>query len=266
MTDTKPGRDYRVRTDCRLCGGPLATRLALGNTPLANELVDRQDAEQDTFPLYLAQCAICQHVQLPVVVNPERLFQRGYVYQSGTSPEFVKYLQAFARDVQPARAGGFVLEVASNDGCLLAEYQRLGFSVLGIDPAHNAADVAEARRVPTIRAFFGHATLANWNLAGRKADLVIALNVMAHIDDLSDVLIGICALLSDDGKFVMEVGYLPDMISRGVWRVCYHEHLSYHHIAPLVNFFASHGLEIVDAHRVPTQGGSIRVFSQRAHS
>ena len=263
MTDTNSGRDYRVRTDCRLCGGPIATRLALGNTPLANELTERQDTEQDTFPLYLAQCTDCQHVQLPVVVNPQRLFQRDYVYQSGTSAVFVKHLQELARDVQP-RAGGFVVEIGSNDGTLLSEYQRLGFSVLGVDPASNAADVAEARRVPTIRAFFGRATLANWNLAGRKADLVVALNVFAHADDLNDIAAGVAMLLADDGEFVIECGYLPDLVKRGIYRTIYHEHLSYWHAAPMFSFLMTHGLHLYDAERVPTQGGSMRYYASRA--
>ncbi len=262
LTGEFPGRDYHVRLSCRLCGGGLRPVLDLGRTPLANELPDRQDAEQDMFPLYLSQCVDCQHVQLPVVVNPQRLFHADYVYRSGTSPAFVKHLREFAREVQPARPGGFVVEVGSNDGTLLAEYQRFGHSVLGVDPSRGAADAAEAIRVPTIRAFFGRATLANWNLAGRKADLVVALNVFAHADDLGDIADGAWALLSDDGVFAVEVGYLPDMIARGVYRVCYHEHLSYHALRPLVSFLSRHGLWAFDAYRVPTQGGSIRLLAQ----
>jgi hypothetical protein len=249
-------RNYAIRQSCRLCSGLLAEQLDLGSTPLANELLTHTDKPQDTFPLYLSRCCVCGHVQLPVVVNPQRLFAN-YVYRSNTSPVFVKHLEAFARDVQP-KAGGFVVEIGSNDGTLLAEYKRRGFEVLGIDPAKNIADIAESRGVPTIRAFFGRATLANWNLVGRKADLVIALNVFAHADDLGEIADGVRELLADNGTFVFEVGYLPDMIERGVYRVIYHEHLSYHHVRPLQSFLLKHGLHMYDAERVATQGGSIR--------
>lgn len=248
-------KDYRIRFDCRLCGGQLKEVLDLGETTLANEL-PTEPCKQDTFPLYLAQCTSCDHVQLPVVVRPDRLF-REYVYQSSTSPVFVRHLEKFAEDIQP-KPGGFVVEIGSNDGTLLADYKRRGFEVLGIDPARNIADIAESRGVPTIRAFFGKETLANWNLMGRKADLIIALNVFAHADDLAGIADGVAALLADDGEFVFECGYLPDMIAKGVYSTIYHEHLSYHHIGPMRRFLRAHGLYLYDAQRVPTQGGSMR--------
>lgn len=259
MIDQVP--NYRIRFDCRLCGGILAEQLDLGETPLANELLTHTDKPQDTFPLYLSRCTVCNHVQLPVVVNPQRLFAN-YVYQSSTSPVFVKHLEDFARDVQP-KPGGFVVEIGSNDGTLLAEYKRKGFEVLGIDPANNIAEIAEARGVPTIRAFFGRATLANWHLTGRKADLVIALNVFAHSDELSDIAQGVSELLSDDGEFVVECGYLPDMIQRGVYSVIYHEHLAYWHAGAMFSFLMAHGLHLYDAERVNTQGGSMRYYASK---
>ncbi len=252
--------DFRVRPDCRLCGGPVREVLRLPDTPLANELSLTSDPGQDVFPLYLSRCDSCGHVQLPVVVNPDRLF-RHYVYRSGTSGLFVKHLHDFARDVA-VPPGSLVVEIGSNDGTLLAEYARLGSEVVGVDPAENIADIAERENgVPTIRAFFGKETLDHPLLAGRKADLVVANNVFAHADDLSGILDGIHAVLAEDGRFVFEVGYLCDVVSRGLYRVVYHEHVSYHHLGPLQGFLARHGLFLYDAVRVSTQGGSIRCFA-----
>lgn len=250
--------DFLVRTDCRLCGGTLTKVLDLGFTPLANELPPQPVyGGQDRFPLFLSRCNLCGHVQLPVVVNPLRLFS-SYVYRSGTAPEFVKHLHQFAHDVQP-RPGGFVVEIGSNDGTLLAEYKRLGFEVLGVDPAQNIANIAEIEnRVPTIRGFFSKRTLNNWALVGRKADLIVGLNVFAHADDLLGIVEGVAELLADDGLFVFEVGYLPDVIAKGLYRVVYHEHLSYHHLTPLLGLFRRAGLELFHAERIGTQGGSIR--------
>ncbi len=254
--------DYRERTTCRLCGGGLTRVLDLPRTPLANELTKRPDPEQDTFPLYLARCVDCTHVQLPVVVNPVRLF-RNYVYQSSTSPVFFRHLEDFARDVKPVRSGGFVFEIGSNDGTLLSQYKALGYHVLGCDPAKNIADIAEELGVPTLHQFFGRHTLANWSFHNRKPDLILALNVFAHADGLGEIAECVSELLADDGQFVIECGYLPDMISHGVFRVVYHEHLSYWHIGPMFSFLKAHGLHLYDAHRVPTQGGSMRYFASK---
>jgi len=255
-------KDYTIRNNCRLCSGLLTEVLDLGETCLANELpVAPIEGGQDKFPLYLSRCTVCGHVQLPVVVNPERLF-RDYVYRSGTSPVFVKHLKDFARDVQP-RAGGFVVEIGSNDGTLLAEYKRLGFEVLGIDPAQNIANIAELEnKVPTVRDFFtAELVRKNWNLVGRKADLIVANNVFAHADDLFGIVEGVAELLADGGQFVFEVGYLPDVIANGLYRCLYHEHLSVHHLRPLQSFLRTHGLRMYDAERVNTQGGSVRVYA-----
>ncbi len=253
--------DFHERADCRLCGGALTRVLELPDTPLANELLTAP-GPQDVFPLHLSRCDGCGHVQLPVVVDPRRLFAH-YVYQSATSPVFVKHLQDFARDVRP-KPGGFVFEIGSNDGTLLAEYKAAGFEVLGCDPAANIAGIAELKnKVPTLRQFFSRTTLQNWHLAERKADLIVALNVFAHADDLHEIAAGVSALLADDGEFVIECGYLPDMIARGVYRVVYHEHLSYHSIRPMLMFLRRHGLHLYDAQPVATQGGSMRYYASK---
>lgn len=251
---------YNIRRTCRLCeSSDLHEVLDLGYTPLANELHDTAEAAQaqETFPLYLVQCGACEHVQLPVIIEPERLFAH-YVYESGTA--FGAHLDAFARSV-PTRPGSFVVEIGSNDGTLLAKYKARGCEVLGIDPASNIADIAEVKNgVPTVREFFSKHTLGNWNLSGRKANLILALNVFAHADDLRGIADGVYALLADGGSFVFEVGYLPTMLDRSIYRTIYHEHLSYHHLEPLKAFFERSGLRLYYSHPIDTQGGSVRGY------
>lgn len=251
---------YHIRQTCRLCNSSdLREILDLGYTPLANELcaTAEEARAQELFPLYLVKCGACEHVQLPVVVNPERLFL-DYVYESGTA--FNNHLESFAKAI-PSRPGAFIVEIGSNDGTLLAKYKAKGCEVLGIDPANNIAEIAETRNgVPTIREFFSKKTLGNWNLNGRKADLILALNVFAHADDLRGIADGVHALLADGGSFIFEVGYLPAMLDRRIYRTIYHEHLSYHHLEPLKSFFERSGLRLYYSQPVSTQGGSVRGF------
>ena len=92
-------RDYYFeRWDCRICGVTLPEKrlIDFGETPLANEFRDAPTAPEDVerFPLYLQQCEGCGHVQLPVVVDPLRLFS-SYCYVSGTSPVFVEHFRGF---------------------------------------------------------------------------------------------------------------------------------------------------------------------------
>ncbi len=256
------GLSYHERDDCRLCGwGILLPVLELPPTPPANELTAETAPPSDLFPLRLAQCQACCHVQLPVVVDPSRLFTN-YHYVSGTSPVFRKHLAQQALSIQP-KSQGLVLEIGSNDGTLLNEFKQLGHRVLGIDPAQNLAAEANRQGLTTLPEFFGAALAMRILRDHGPADLVVANNVFAHADDLEGIARGVELLLSSHGRFVFEVGYLPAVLRGGYFDTVYHEHLSYHHLAPLRGFFHRLGMRLYDADYVDSQGGSIRCFVMR---
>src|SRR5688572_25953260 len=134
--------DYHIRTTCRLCASPqLETLLTLPDTPLANEYQKQPECAydavprcQDRFPLYLVGCLDCGHVQLPVVVDPKRLFPPSYPYQSGTSAVFREHLEGIADWVREHHRYQRVLEIASNDGTLLCMMAKRGNPCVGVDP------------------------------------------------------------------------------------------------------------------------------------
>lgn len=255
------GVSFRVREDCRLCGERRLTKvLELPPTPLANEFPSSPGKAQDEFPLWLAQCAGCGHVQLPVVVDPERLF-REYVYVSGTSPVFVDHFRRYAAECQQhLDPGDLVVEIGSNDGTLLRFFKEGGQRVLGVDPAVQIALRATAEGIDTWPAFFNAKTAEAILDAHGPAKLVVANNVFAHADDLAGIVRGVRKILRPDGAFVFEVSYLPDVIRGTLFDTIYHEHLAFHSVEPLVGFFRQFGMSLVGARRVPTHGGSVRVM------
>jgi SAM-dependent methyltransferase len=253
---------YRIRPDCRLCGSDKLLRLLdLPSTPLANEFPREPGKPQDEFPLYLVGCNDCKHVQLPVVVDPERLF-RDYVYVSGTSPVFVEHFRRYAEqsiDAHRLEPNDLVVDIGSNDGTLLQFFQRAGMRVLGVDPAVEIARTATDRGIETWPSFFNGDVIARILVERGPAKLVVANNVFAHADDLESIALGVKQLLAPDGAFVFEVAYLVDMLQKTLFDGCYHEHTSHHAVAPLVGFFARLGMSLVDAQRVDSHGGSIHV-------
>lgn len=257
--------NYFERTDCRLCSGPLVEGFRLTPTPLANEIVGdsflNSGEIQQIFPLFVSVCSRCGHIQLPVVVDPSKLF-RNYYYTSGVSPVFVEHFRRYADDVSSSvlQRGDLVVDIGSNDGTFLQFFKKLGMRILGVDPALNIAEIAMTAGVPTVSEFFTLELAKKLATEHGKAKLITANNVFAHADNLADIASGVRELLSDDGVFVFEVSYFPDVVSKTLFDTIYHEHLSYHHIGPLVDFFNNLGLVLFDAHRVDTQGGSIRVF------
>lgn len=254
---------YQFRTSCRLCGGPLARVLDLGATALANEYypAERAGEKQDEFPLIIAQCASCQHVQLQCVVNPERLYSE-YTYTSGVAASFRSHLESLATELHTA-GHRTIVDIGSNDGTLLHYCRNLGMTGLGVDPARNLAAEASSRGNLTIPAFFNVETAREIRKTIGVPDVVTCLNAFAHTDDLAGIADGVRELIGDTGTFIFEVAYLLDLLKKNEIGSLYHEHVSHHGVGPLVDFFEDHGLKMFDVERLGTQGGSIRGYVAR---
>lgn len=254
---------------CRSCRNmDLLPILSLGNMPLANALLTREQLSlpEETFPLDLVYCPQCTLVQITETVSPEKLF-REYLYFSSFSDTVLQNARELTRQLIE-RCGltenSLIVEVASNDGYLLKNYQEKNIPVLGIEPARNIALVAEEHGVPTISEFFGAdlaRTLLNQNQA---ADIIHANNVVAHVADLHGVVQGIAILLKPDGVAVIENHYVKNLVNGIEFDSIYHEHLCYYSLTSFQYLFAQHGLKLVDVELLPVHGGSLRVYFQRA--
>ncbi len=254
---------------CRICGGArFAPILSLGHTPLANALLGEADlaTAEPVFPLDLVRCLDCTLVQITLSVPPERLFA-DYAYFSSYSDAWVAHARRLAERVIADRrlsSSSLVVEIASNDGYLLQHYQRAAVPVLGIEPAANIAAVAEAKGIPSIVRFFGRDLARELREAGRAADVIHANNVLAHVPDLTGVVAGFHTLLAPGGVVIVEAPYVRDMVDHGEFDTIYHEHLCYFSLTALVRLFADQGLRVIDAERLPTHGGSLRITAGRA--
>jgi SAM-dependent methyltransferase len=251
---------------CRSCGATeLHAILDLGRTPLANAL---RTAEQLTepeavYPLELVFCPACTLVQITETVPPEQLF-REYFYLSSFSDSQLHHAEVAGQLCRSRRldSNSLVIDIASNDGYLLQYYKQAGIPVLGIEPAANIARVAEDERgIPTLREFFGPTLAAELSQAGKRADVIHANNVLAHVADLNGFVRGLHLLLKDDGCVVIEVPYVKDMIDRTEFDTIYHEHLCYFSLTALDCLFRRHHLVIQKVERLPIHGGTLRLYA-----
>lgn len=238
--------DFRARTSCRLCDShKLDCALELPDTPLANEL-----GGTELFPLVVLRCEDCEHHQLSGCVAPSRLWGPDYPYQSGTSPVMRRHLRELADEIAALARGGNVREIGSNDGTLINLLRSRGVpAALGMDPSGPDDEENGLHQM-------------SWPEPYQRADedVIVALNVFAHVDDLHEFTAAIKKSLKPNGVFIFEVGYVRDVVERGLFDVVYHEHMSYHSLHPLRVFFDHHGLRITKVVRNESQGGSIRCY------
>ncbi len=249
---------------CRSCGASrLELVLSLGETPLANALLTREELNRPErrYPLDLAFCPACTLVQITETVPPAELFGN-YLYFSSFSDTMLDRAQGLAQRLAAERAlmdRSLVIEIASNDGYLLKFYQRMGIPVLGIEPAENISREAVAHGIPTLCEFFGPELADRLVAQGQQADVVHAHNVLAHVADLNGVVGGINAVTKSAGVAVIEVPYLKDLLDRCEFDTIYHEHLCYFSLTALDQLFRRHDLQVLDVERIPIHGGSLRV-------
>ena len=262
-------RAHHLRSDCRACGESAPAQfLDLGPTPLANAFPQSESefADERSYPLGVYLCERCGLVQLLDVIDPEVLF-RNYIYVSGTSETLAEHHRRYADSVVDdlrLKPGDLVVEVASNDGSLLKHFQKRGVRTLGIEPAVNIAELAAHDGIETLAVFFNADSARRIRELYGRAQVVVANNVLAHVDNVRDFLSGATHLIARSGRVIIEAPYLDSMIERVEYDTIYHEHLSYFSITALLRLFESVGLSIVRVEQVAIHGGSIRVYGAHA--
>jgi SAM-dependent methyltransferase len=220
------------------------------------------------FPLHAFVCSECLLVQLLEFETPENIFG-DYAYFSSYSTSWLEHARLYTEEMI-ARFGlgpsSSVIELASNDGYLLQYFAKQGIPVLGIEPAANVAKVAVEKGIPTQVRFFGTETARALVQEGRRADLLLGNNVLAHVPDLNDFVKGMKIVLSPGGLITMEFPHLLRLMEENQFDTIYHEHFSYFSFLTVVRVFGSHGLRLFDVQQLPTHGGSLRIFATHAEN
>ncbi len=276
--DGKIGRDESQFADpppgplsqCMVCSSKvLHTFLSLGNHPpsdtwLTKEMLSQQ--QQPKFPLEVLYCDNCGLVQLGYVAPAESMFSN-FIYTTSSNISLVNNFRTLAFTVVSRfelEREDLVVDIGSNDGTELDAFRERGTKVLGVEPSRAVSAIAVQKRIPTINDFFNR-KLADRILADEgRAAVITAMNVFAHVRELNSVVSGVRNLLADRGVFIVEVHYLLDLIRESEFDSIYLEHLRYYSLRPLIYLFDKFGLQIFDAERIDTHGGSLRVFVCKA--
>lgn len=234
-------------------------------SPLSNAFLraDQLNAGEMFFPLRTHVCHKCFLVQLQEYESPEAIFS-DYLYFSSYSDSWLLHAREFAAWSKGQFNLGdktLVVEIASNDGYLLQYFRDMDIPVLGIEPAANVAAVAEKKGIPTLVRFFGTALAEELVASGRKANMIVGNNVLAHVPSINDFVRGMKLLLADDGIISMEFPHLLQLVEQNQFDTIYHEHFSYISLYAVERIFSSHGLRIFEVSELKTHGGSLRILA-----
>jgi hypothetical protein len=251
--------------NCRFCGQALCHTFAdLGMSPLCQSHITSAQLNQMEryYPLHAYVCEHCLLVQLPQFVAPQDIFSE-YAYFSSFADSWVEHARRYC-ELACTRLGvtrsSLVMEIASNDGYLLQHFVARDIPVLGIEPAANIAAAAIAKGVPTVSRFFGAKVAHDLAAEFGRPNLLIGNNVLAHVPDLNDFVRGLKLLLREGGLVTLEFPHLLELMQHNQFDTIYHEHFSYFSFLTVNAVFARHGLKLIDVERLPTHGGSLRIY------
>ncbi len=254
---------------CRLCESKdLENILNFGSVPLGNDLALnlKSSLTSETYKLKLNKCNFCSHFQLGHEVHSKKLFATNYTYLTGIAPSFIQHFAKYSDWIIKKcnlKKNDIVLDVGSNDGTCLKAFKEKSFNVIGVDPAYLPAKIANENKILTYNKFFDLNLAKKINKKFGKIDFITSHNVLAHVHDIKNVFENIFFLLKENGFFCFEVGYFVKVVENNLFDTIYHEHLDYHHGAPLVKFLNKLGFQVINLSTNKIQGGTLRVLCRK---
>jgi methylation protein EvaC len=264
LASYKPIGEYRSYDTCRLCFSKLLfSVIDLGDVPLAGGFIksEKTFSQEKSYPLELSFCQNCFLLQSTNVIDKDTLFQN-YFYHSSAIKTLTDHFAATAKELVDQKKNIFAVEIGCNDGTFVQELLKNNVRVLGVDPATNIVKPLIKKGMPLINDYFTNGLAVKVAKKHGKADLIFSSNVLAHIEDMRDVVKGIKTLLKPNGRLVFEVHYLKNVLKELQYDMIYHEHQYYYSLMTLKKFFSMYDMEIYDVKPISIHAGSMRYYAQ----
>lgn len=252
---------------CRFCNTPLHHEfIDMVNSPASNSFLAEEELNEPEvyYPLKLYVCDQCFLVQIDEYKKSDDIFNQDYVYFSSYSKSWLAHAKKYVdmiTDRLDLNLESHVIEIGSNDGYLLQYFRKKRIPCLGIEPSANTAQAAREEGIDTLEEFFGVELAESLAEEGKKADLIIGNNVLAHVPNINHFVAGLKIALKNNGVVTMEFPHLMRLVEESQFDTIYHEHLSYFSFCTVQRIFSKHGLTLFDVEELPTHGGSLRIYA-----
>jgi hypothetical protein len=253
----------KIITKCRVChNNNLKKVISLGSQPLANNLLKYKNERYKKYPLTIMFCSSCANCQLSVSVSSKSIFDN-YLYKSSVSKDLVMHFERAARKICKKynidKKKHKIVDVGSNDGIFLKAFKKCKIqNLIGIEPAKNLANLASNNNFKIYNNYLDTALAKKLKF---KAKIITATNVFAHVDNIQELIKAMILLLEKNGVIIIEIQYLPKMVSNLIYDNIYHEHVNYWSLTSLQYFFDLYSFVIHDCDEINTHGGSLRIYA-----
>ena len=258
---------------CRVCGNKhYSTVLDLGNQYLSGIFPKSVDLDMYRGPLKLVKCdeltGGCGHVQLEHTFDLPTMYGEEYGYRSGLNASMVKHLKSKCEKISnflDLKENDIVIDIAGNDGTFLGFFSS-ELKLVSIDPTSKKFSKYFKEHVDYIADFFTEKTFRKF-FGTNNAKLVTSFSMFYDLEDPCQFAKEVNSILDpEDGIWVLEQSYMPEMLRANSFDTVCHEHLSYYGMRQLKYIMDQAGFKIIDFEFNDVNGGSISLVVANKNS
>ena len=250
---------------CKITNKSLQPFMSFGKMPIANGFLDKKEFSNEFF--FNMEVGFNEEIslfQLNDHPKPERMFNENYPFFTSSSEYMKNHFKNYANFVKKyLNEDSKIIEIGSNDGTFLKNFDKNKFKTIGVEPSKNVAELANKNKINTLNKFFNKKIINDLNGFYKKTDLICASNVICHIPNLNELIETIDILLSDNGTFVFEEPYLGSMFEKVSYDQIYDEHIYMFSASSVSKIFKMFNFQLVDVMPQITHGGSMRYVIKR---
>ena len=240
--------------------------MTFGKMPIANGFVEKENFNKEFyFEMEVGFNEDLSLFQLNDHPKPEKMFNESYPFFTGSSEYMKIHFQDYANFVKKnyLTSNSKIVEIGSNDGTFLKNFEENKKNIIGFEPSSNVANRAIKNGIPSINEFFNTTNVSKLSEFSSSTDLVCASNVICHVPDLNNLIQSIDLLLTKQGAFIFEEPYLGSMFNKISYDQIYDEHIFMFSATAIKNIFARFNFDLIDALPQKTHGGSMRYIIKR---
>ena len=250
---------------CKVTNKLINPFMSFGKMPIANGFLDEKDFSNEFF--FNMEVGFNEELslfQLNDHPKPEKMFNKNYPFFTGSSEYMKRHFKNYAEFVKKyLKTNSRIIEIGSNDGTFLKNFDNSENYIVGVEPSKNVADLALKNNIPTINEFFNTNNAKKLKKFIGNTDLICASNVICHVPDLNNLIEAVDLLLNKDGIFVFEEPYLGSMFEKVSYDQIYDEHIFIFSASSISKIFAKFNFFLIEAIPQITHGGSMRYVLKR---
>ncbi len=252
---------------CKITKKKIPEIINFGKMPIANGFLKKKDFKKEFF--YNMGVSFSEDVSLLQINDhpkPEMMFNENYPFFTSSSKFMKNHFKAYAnwaKEKHVKKNDTNIIEIGSNDGTFLKNFNKKNFQHIGFEPSKNVSEIAKKNSINSVTKFFNRKNLRLFEKFTNNTDIIFGANVVCHIPDLIEFILTCDLALNDNGKIIFEEPYLGSMYKKISYDQIYDEHIFMFSITSIEKIFGFFDFQLIDVLPQSTHGGSMRYVIER---